>query len=190
MNSKFGAPIRYGIIGALIMVIVSFLSYLFYRNLFGSFWTQIGTGFFFLALYLTIPIWGSILFRRERGGIISFGDAFIGALIICALSSAGGSIMQYIIPNVIDTQYPEEITRFLQTTTSEYMEKMGAPDDRINETMKKFTVEKFKPDLLETSKSYAKALAFGIVISLIIAAFLKRNPLATVTPVTDIGTSA
>ena len=190
MNPKFNVPIRYGIIAALVMIIISFLSYLFYRQLFGSFGMQIGVGLFFLAIAIFIPVWGGVTFRRDIGGIISFKDAFIGVFIICALSSAGSCLMQYLIPNVIDKQYAEEITQYLRNTTSAYMEKMGAPDEKIDETMKQFTVEKFQPDLATTGKSFLKYLGFNAILSLIIAAFIRRNSGANPVPMEDSSASA
>jgi len=189
MNPKFNIPIRYGIIAALVMIIISFITYLFYKPLFASFGMQIFTGFALLAISIFIPVWGGVTFRRESGGVLSFRDAFIGVFIICALSAVGSCSMQYLIPNVIDKQYPEEVTQYLRTTTSAYMERMGAPEDKIDETMQKFTVEKFKPSLLQTLKSYGVYLIWEVVLSLIIAAFVRRNSEAIPQPMADTGPS-
>ncbi len=173
--NKFSTPLRYGAIGFMVMCIISFLSYFFYRQLFGSFYMQIAIGLLFFGISIFIPIWGGISFRKESGGIISFKDAFIAVFIIYAVSSLGSSCMQYLIPNVIDTEYPEQLLQLIKTTTADSMEKFGAPDEQIEETMEGFTLEKFKPTLLETAKTFGFYMLFGIVLSLIIAAFIKRN---------------
>lgn len=173
--NKFSTPLRYGAIGFMVMCIISFVSYFFYRQLFGSFYTQIATGLLFFGISIFIPIWGGIGFRREQGGVISFKDAFLAVFMIYAISSLGGSVMQYLIPNVIDTEYPEQILNLVKTTTEESMEKFGAPDDQIEKTMQGFTLEQFKPSLFQTAKAYGGYMLFGAILSLIIAAFIKRN---------------
>jgi len=173
--NKFSTPLRYGVIGFMVMCIISFLSYFFYRQLFGSFYMQIAIGLLFFGISIFIPIWGGISFRKESGGIISFKDAFIAVFIIYAVSSLGSSCMQYLIPNVIDTEYPEQLLELIKDTTEESMEKFGAPGEQIEKTMEGFTLEQFKPSLLQTLKTYGMYMLFGIVLSLIIAAFIKRN---------------
>ncbi|HWB62448.1 MAG TPA: DUF4199 domain-containing protein [Chitinophagales bacterium] len=190
MKPDFKVAVRYGVIGALVMIIISVLSYLFYQNLFDSFFMQIATGFLFFALFVFIPVWGGVTFKRANGGVVSFKNAFIGVIIICAITSAGSNIMQYLIPNVLDTQYPEELVAFMKKTTADYMEKMGAPDEKVDEVMKNFTIEKFKPSALKTLESYGIALAFSAVLSLIIAAFLARKDKTPTAQATDSGTSA
>jgi len=173
--NKFSTPLRYGAIGFMVMCIISFISYFFYRQLFGSFFMQMSIGILFFGIGIFIPIWGGITFRRENGGTISFKDAFLAVYIIYAVSALGSSTMQYVIPNIIDTEYPEQLLELVKTTTAESMEKFGAPDEQIEKTMEEFKLEKFKPDLVQTLKGYGISLTIGAALSLIIAAFIKRN---------------
>lgn len=173
--NKFSTPLRYGAIGFFTMCILSFVSYFFYRQLFGSFTMQMFIGLLFFGISIFIPIWGGITFRREQGGVISFKDAFLAVFIIYAVSSLGSCAMQYLIPNVIDTEYPEQILQLVKETTADSMERFGAPDEQIEKTMKDFTLEKFKPGLLQTAKTYSYYLLFGMALSLLIAVFIKRN---------------
>ena len=134
--NKFSTPLRYGAIGFMVMCIISFLSYFFYRQLFGSFYMQIAIGLLFFGISIFIPIWGGISFRKESGGIISFKDAFIAVFIIYAVSSLGSSCMQYLIPNVIDTEYPEQLLQLIKTTTADSMEKFGHRMSRLKKRWK------------------------------------------------------
>ena len=188
--NKYSTPIKYGIIGALVSCITSFIAYMFYRQLFASFMSQILVGLVIFAIGVFIPVWGGVTFRAERGGILLFKDAFLGVFIICAISSAGSGLMTYVIPNIIDPDYAPKLMELVQTTTRESMEKFGAPDDKIEEAMGRFKIENFKPNALGALKGYGISLIWGAVLSLIIAAFIKRKPDTNVIPETDMGTSS
>lgn len=182
MNSKFGTPIKYGIIGALVTVILSVMSYMFYAQLFSSFFTQIAVGILFFGAGLFIAIWGGVTFRRENNGVLSFQDAFVGVLIILLFSAVASTVMGYLISNVIDPQYPEKLVELIKSTTRDSMEKWGTPDDKIEETMKSFTIEKFKPTLLSSAKGLGMGLLWSSILALIIGAFIRRNPEVVVRP--------
>lgn len=188
--NKYSTPIKYGIIGALVSCITSFTAYMFYRQLFSSFVSQMLVGIIIFGIGVFIPVWGGVTFRAERGGVLSFKDAFLGVFIICALSFAGSGLMTYIIPNIIDPDYAPKLMEMVETTTRESMEKFGAPDDKIEEAMGRFKIENFKPDALGALKSYGGSLIWGAILSLIIAAFIRRRADTNAGPVTDMGASS
>lgn len=173
--NKFSTPLRYGAIGFMAMCIISIISYFFYKQMFSSFTTQMLIGILIFAVTIFIPVWGGITFRRENGGWVSFKDAFLAVYIIYIISTLGSSIMQYIVPNIIDTEYPEQLLQLVKSTTEDSMEKFGASDEQIEKTMKDFTIERFKPSIVDTARSYGFSLLIGAVLSLVIAAFIKRN---------------
>lgn len=74
----------------------------FTANCLVRFIPQIAVGIFSFAIMVLIPIIGGLAFRKDRGGILSFQDALVGLMLICAISFAGSAIMGYLIPNVID----------------------------------------------------------------------------------------
>lgn len=174
--NNFKIPLRYGVIGALVMCIFSFISYLFYRQLFSSFYTQIGVGTVSLAIMIAIPLMGGFAFRKDRGNVLSFKDALVGVLLICVITFAGSSLMGYLIPNVIDTEYPEQVMQLMKNSTQETMEKFGSSDEEIEKAMERFDDEQFKPSLLQTIKGYGISLGIALVLSLIIAAVIRREP--------------
>jgi len=175
MNMSFKTPLKYGLIGALVACILGFLNYLFYRQLFSTITMMSVIGFVTFAITIFIPIWGGITFRRENGGVLSFQNAFIAVFLIYSMSVAGSSLMSYLIPNVIDKDYPEQVFQLVKNTTSEMMEKLGTPQDQIDKAMEKVTIEKFKPSILKTLQGFGISLLVAAAISLIIAAFVKRN---------------
>ncbi|MDB5282650.1 MAG: hypothetical protein JWO06_1725 [Bacteroidota bacterium] len=187
--NKFSVPIRYGVIGALVYATIGFISYMLYRQLFSSFMTQILFGIVVFGIGIFIPVFGGVTFRRAQGGSLSFKDAFLGVFIICAVSAVGSSVMTYVIPNIIDTEYPQKSMDLIQSTTRETMEKFGAPDEKIEEAMQRFKIENFKPGVVSTLKGYGISLIWGLVLSLIIAAFIRRNNEKIALPDDDMATS-
>lgn len=173
---QFKTPIRYGIIGALVMCIFSFITYIFYRQLFSSFYVQIAIGILSFILTLIFPIVGGLKFRKDRGDVLSFKDALTGVMIICTLTFAGSTLMGYLIPNVIDQEYPQELMQLMKTTMQDSMEKFGASDEEIEKAMERMDEEKFKPTLLQSAKGFGISLGIGLVLSMIIAAFIRRAP--------------
>jgi hypothetical protein len=173
--NKYAIAVRYGVIGALITCIISFLSYLFYRQLFGSFTMSMATRFIFFAIGLFIPIWGGITFRRANNGNISFLEAFTAVFIIYMITAFAAVMMSYLICNVIDPQYPDNLTELLKNTTRDTMEKFGAQDDQIEKTMEQFKVENIRPTMRSSVMQIGISAIIGAVLSIIVGLFIKRN---------------
>jgi MFS family permease len=170
---KYSTPIRYGIIGGIVMCISALLSYLFYNQLFGSFAAQSIYGLLMLGLMIFIPVWGTITYKRQKGQI-SFGDAFIAGMIIIGITLLFSSTISYVLPNFIDKDYPQQLYEKVKSTTSDSMEKFGAPEDQIEKALERIKLEDFQPTLLRTLRSFGIGLGMGAVLCLIIAAFASR----------------
>ena len=173
MKTDFSIPLRYGLIGGFIICIISILSYLFYTQLFGSLMAQSIFGLSFFALIVFIPVWGTVTFKRSVGSV-TFQQAFLAAMIIISISMAFSSVMSYVIPNIIDTDYPVQLHQLVQKNTAETMEKFGTSDEEIEKAMDRIKLEDFKPTLLKTLRSFGISLAMGAGLSLIIALFVSR----------------
>ena len=85
------------------------------------------------------------------------------------------TIWNIILFNAIDTSLAKELTELILVQTRDIMEKWGAPDDSIKQTLKemKDLPSQFKP--LAQLKSWLSGGIFLAIISLICAAFLKRK---------------
>ncbi len=133
-------------------------------------------GLLSLVLMIVLPI---VFVRRERqsrGGYISFGEvfkiAFIGLIIGGLLSTAFS--MLYI--NLIDPEYPEKVLVKSLETQQRFMEGNMAQEqmEEIMRASEESTMAAFTP--LGMLKSFFYIALFYVVISLIFAAFLKKNP--------------
>lgn len=173
MKTDLSIPLRYGLIGGLVMSVLALVTYMFYNVLFSSFVMQSVFGILSFGLTIFIPVWGTVSHKRSLGKI-SFLNAFAAAMIIIGISMAFSSMWSYVIPNVIDTAYPEQVYEKVKNTTIESMEKFGASDEDIEKATERFSLEDFKPTALKTLRSFGISLGVGTVLSLIIAVFVSR----------------
>lgn len=173
---KFMTPVRYGLIAALVGCILAFITYLFYHQIYSSLTVQMFYGFISLAVWVFIPIWSGVTFKREQVGHLSFGDAFLAVFITFLLSNVGSSLTNYLIPNVIDKNYPGQLLQQVRTSTEESMEKFGTSQDQIDKAMDKINIDSFRPTIVKTLKYFGIGLLISAVLSLIIAGFIRRNP--------------
>ncbi|MFN8322472.1 MAG: DUF4199 domain-containing protein [Chitinophagales bacterium] len=173
MNPNFKLPIRYGLTGGLVMSIISVITYMFYDSLFSSLWVQSIFGLVTFGIIIFIPIWGTVSIKKAEGKL-TFFQAFLSGVIIIAITMAFSTALSYLIPNVIDTEYPEHIYEKVKNTTIESMEKFGASDEDINKATERFTLEQFKPTIVASLRSYGISVGLGVILSLIIAVFVSR----------------
>jgi uncharacterized membrane protein YecN with MAPEG domain len=104
-----------------------------------------------------------------------FQQTFIAMLSMSMIATLVSTIWNIILFNAIDTTLAKELTELILVQTRDMMEKWGAPDDSIKQTLKemKDLPSQFKP--LAQLKSWLSGGIFLAIISLICAAFLKRK---------------
>lgn len=174
VNPNNNLAIRYGFLGGFVMAIIGILSYLFYRQLFSSMLTQSVVGFLFLVIMVFIPIWGTISFKRAMGSL-TFAQALSACMTIIFIMLVCSNVVSYIIPNFLDTDYPQQLYDLVRSNTETMMEKFNSTDEQIEEAMKRISLEQFTPTLSSTVRSLGISLAFGFVLSLIVALFVTRG---------------
>lgn len=157
------------------MCVIGLLGYLFYDSLFGSMMIQMLFGLITFGLMLFFPIWAAVTYKREKNGNVNFGEIFLVVFIVCAISLTLSSIMQYMIPNVIDPDYPEAVYNRVVKTTSESMEKFGSSDADVEKALERIRLEDFKPTPIQALKSFGIGLAISAVLSLLVSLFAARK---------------
>lgn len=175
MNVNYQIPIRYGLIAGFTLCVFSLAAYFFYDFLFGSMMWQMLFGLFTFGIMLFFPIWGAVTYKREKGGNVTFGEIFIAVLIICFISLTLSSILQYMIPNVIDPDYPEAAYNRVVKTTTASMEKFGASDEDIAKGLTRIKLEDFNPTPSKAIQNFGISLLVSVGLSLLIAVFVARK---------------
>ena len=168
-------PVRFGLIAFAFVLTTGMLMYVFYQAVISSFMLFAAIGLFSLAFVLFLSIWSGITYRRENGGVISFGHAFLAVFIVFFLNSVGSISSQLLVNKVIDKEYAEKASSLLKEKMTDYFDKNNVPEDKAKEAMKDMGPEKFNPPFSEMMKTLAKWLVAFAIISAIIAAFIKRG---------------
>ncbi len=132
------------------------------------------------ALVIALPI---IFIRRERagkGGLISFKEAFTTAFVGLLIGGIISVLFSVIYITYVDASYVDKMVYNALESTKGLMEG-SVGDEQMNEIMMEAETDMragFTP--LGMAKSMGYFAIFYLVVSLILAAFLKKvNPLAT-----------
>jgi len=114
-------------------------------------------------------------------GNISYGQAFVAGLLIVVFSAVLASIYNLIFNLVIDPDYMNRVMEATRNWTYDMMNNMGAPEGQIEDAMERFDRQQANMSQLKTfMQGIIWSVVFGAIISLIVAAFVKksRNPVA------------
>jgi uncharacterized membrane protein (DUF106 family) len=143
------------------------------------------TSFSKMFIVLIISLGISIIFvsagmkgYRDKvlDGSISFGQAFLVGMSIIVVSAIIGSLYNLIFTTIIDPDYMDRVMEATKNSTYEWMNSKGLPDAQIEEAMDKMDKQKEGMTPLKNfSKGLISSLIFGAILSLIIAAFTKKN---------------
>lgn len=179
--SQFKTPILYGLIAFIFLCAFSFLSYSIYKTLFSS--ATIASVFFFMVFggVIFLAVWGGINLRRQNGGNISFSKAYLSVFIVLTMALLGWGLMAYLLPNVIARDKPQEIMAFAKEITREKMARQKIPQAEIDKTVNEITLDTYMPTGVAVAKDTAGKLVFAAILSVLIAAFIKRNSQIAVT---------
>lgn len=161
--------IRYGLIGGMILVVLTLLNFI---TGFGS--PSSGFGMIAVFTLLTFGTYIAVMVLavkhhrdNELGGYITLGRAFIVALLASIIMALINTVFTYLYMTVIDPGYIET----LADQSRELYENMGmdeaAIDAALGEVKKAFTLTRQLLGLVIGS-------AFGAVIAIIIAAIMKK----------------
>jgi hypothetical protein len=170
MNYK--SPIQWGIVGGLISIVLSLLVYFVSPTSFASFKLV----FVFVLLAIFLMIWGGINFRRDNHNTVSFVQAFIAVLIVGIIMSLISSVFSYILTTFIDPDLSELIKQKTIENTTEMMEKLGTPEDQLDEAIDKIRETNFNFGIKEYFFRFLQGSIMYVIFALIIAIFVKRNP--------------
>ncbi len=170
MNQK---AITYGIIGGALCIIYNLLLYFINVELLVSF----SLGLVYWVIIFGAMIMGGLAIRKDNGGYLRFGKAFLSVLVIAAIILVLRTIFEYVLYNVIDNTLPEFLAERSIEIAVSWMEKFGAPPSVIEEQM---------PEIMEATMdtftltgmiiSIFKYICGWALVSLILGLIVKRNP--------------
>lgn len=167
-NNNIKQGVTYGIVGGLI-----FLALLFGLWAVGSvenFVAVTGVTTFIPYLFIILLVVGFKL-RKDNGGLYSFKEALqftFVAYVIFALIEAVGT---YVLYALVD---PEMTAKVIEITM-QMMEKFGASEAQIEETIKKTQAEPKVTSFKQVFLGLGLAIVFGFIKALVLSIIVKKN---------------
>lgn len=175
-----GSVLRYGITVGLVISGYMALLYSAGMDVFANWWYSVimyplSIG---LICYFTIQLRNS-----KESEPFHFKQTFLVVLLMLMTAMLVSTVWNIVLFNVVDKSLAKELSVRILEETEETMEKWGAPEKTIKDTLKEMRdlPEQFKP--LAQLLSWLKGGLFMALISLICASFIKRkapkNPFIT-----------
>jgi hypothetical protein len=156
--------LKWGIISAIISVVFTIV--LYNLDLWKMVWVSITAG---LLITIIILVLACKEFRTLNNGFITFGEGLGLSMLVIAVSSLISNAFNQLYVNVIDAGMKGKITDFQE----EMYIKQGLSQEQIDMAMQQ--TERFNNPSMQFLFSMLGALLFGFIISLIIAAVMKKN---------------
>ena len=162
--------LKYGTIIGIFQIIFTVSLYMIDVKLMANWWVSIVA----TVIYLGLGVMSVTTTRKMFEGYISFREAFSVYMLTVLFAGLIATVFSLLLYTVIDPNLPEVLTELVIEKTVGIMERIGAPDEQIDEAIKK--IEESNPfSVGNVALSYLYTIIFNAVIGLIIAAATKKN---------------
>ncbi len=159
-----------GIISIVLSATLYFVDPLFVIT---HFWVALIVGILNIVLLVVF----GLNIRKEIGGFWNFSQAFKSFLIISLILIISTTIYSIVIVKIVNPDYPAQAASALIDAQKKMMSSFNLSPDQIDEAIAKAgnMEEKFQPSVKNLTTNFAISLAIYAVISLILAAILKKH---------------
>lgn len=165
--------IRFGIIYALIQIIITVASYIMGPEFIAS--NMIMFGIFMLLFTVGFSIYSIIQFRKGAGGYMTLKDGFMVTFFMLAVGGLITTAFTIILYNFIDTEYPKILAEKSIEKTAEMMESFGASEGDIEKAMENNDDMAERFTVFGQIRGYLFGLIFYAIYSVILGAIFKRS---------------
>lgn len=175
-NSPFKLELTYGIYFALISIVLNLLvwatAFLEKSGLLAS----VILGLVNFGILIGFLIICTKSYRdRSLNGTITFGQAYLFALMVVVFSSIITGLYSYIFYKFIDPDYGARVLHAIQEKTYQFMVNRGLPEDQIDAQMIKLEAQEIPTAAGALISSLKMGLIGGAIIALITSAIVKKN---------------
>ena len=123
--------LKSGAIIGIITVVFSLLMYIIDPTLFAAWWVGI---FFFVFIIVLVSYYG-IQHRKETGGFMSFGKAWVYSMQAFIVAGIIGTLFRILLFSVIDPELSEIVVDAAMENTAAMMERFSTPEDAMDKAM-------------------------------------------------------
>lgn len=167
-TSPVATGLRYGLFIGIIGVLADFIVRLVRPGVlvFGIVSTVVS-----LAVSITGLVLAHRYFRRANGGLMSYGQGLLIAVVGLVVSGLLAALFNYVYVNYIDPEF----VATMKAELTDFMEQHGALDSQIEQSLK--GLDKMQPSLgRAVLGGLGNGAVGGLILGLIISAFTKRKP--------------
>lgn len=167
--------IKYGLICALISILLKVILYVTGLDVQGEIWIQISSGVALLVITIVIVLNAVKEVRTENGGSINFGQVFLTALITFAIYLFISSLYSYVHTKYINPDFADQMKIVQIERTQKFLEKRGVSEEELEKALQKLSEGDFSITPKRLLLGFAFQIFFHGIISLIIAAAIKKE---------------
>ena len=175
MNEQAPSPIQSavkpGLTIGLVTLVLSYLAYFIDSS-------YLASGYFglvVLVLFFALIIYFGKEYRNELGGFMSFGTAFNFSFFTILISGLIGLVGSILLFHVIDPSLPQVLGEITFESQLEMMEKFGASEAQVEETVKRMQAEPKITSFKQVFLGLGLAIVFNFVKALILSIIIKKN---------------
>tara|TARA_B110000879_G_C11005756_1_gene444925 strand:- start:59 stop:628 length:570 start_codon:yes stop_codon:yes gene_type:complete len=186
---QYKPAIKQGVIMAILSILVFLVLYAIDPMIYAK-----PTGWIILLVvnFLAIPIVFIILGVRDTKknfSYFTFGNSIAAGMVTGIVASAIVLVFNILFMTVIDPQWEQQLAEEVLVSTEEFMEKMGAPDEAIEEAMAKAREDGAgkAQGIMGQAKSTLGGVGWYLVLSLIVGAIYRDKEPRVEAEVDEIG---
>ena len=153
--------------GIYLAIVLILISVVFYVT--GNTFSKLAQYISYVVMIAGI-IYGQINYKKQLGGIMTYGQALVAGLLTMVFASVISSIYTYILYTIIDPSLQEQMRIF----TEEQLVQRGIPEEQMQMSLDLAT--KFQTPVMMVVMGIFGGAFIGLIISLITSIFTKKNP--------------
>lgn len=165
--------IRYGLILALIEIVITVLMYVAGIEFYSS--NMFLFGIFMLLLTIGYTIFSILQFRKSREGFMTLKEGFTATFFTLAIAGLLTTTFTIILYDFIDKEYTRALAEKITEKTADLMERFGASQADIDKKIEEMGDPGERFTVMGQIKGYLVGLIFYAVYSVILGAIFKRN---------------
>jgi hypothetical protein len=163
--------VKYGLIAGFIGILLQTFMYLMGVQFMATWWVGISVLVLIVVMYVIL----SLRIRKDNGGFITFKEAFGRVFLMCLIAATCSTLFSLLLYHVIDPELPQKMQDAIMDKTLAMMERMGAPQEKIDEISEKLKESGNNFSVAGQIKSYIFAIIFGAIFALIMGAIIKKE---------------
>jgi len=161
--------IKWGVILGVVGIIFTLSLYLVDITLL----TQSWVGIVSIIISIALVFYASIDYRKQLGGFMTFGQAFLHCFVVLAISGLIGVIFQYLLFNVIDPDAAKVMAEAQMEATMQAMEAFGGANAEMMDDMEAQMANQYSIGTM--AMGYGFLLIVYAIFAAIVGAITKKK---------------